>query len=118
MLAVLLAGFAALVSAVTTRRGLAVAAVISVLLVGYTLVSVVNGIAAEHDGGTLGEWVGVLSPYTLVDGFLRWAFDTSTNMLLPPTSAAVGVGHLLGYAVLAFGAVGLLLLRYRRVAAA
>lgn len=118
LLALMLGVFAGLVSAVTTRRGLAVAAVISVLLVGYTLVSAVKGIASENDGGALGEWSGVLSPFTLVDGVMTWAFDTDPNMLLPPDGTAVGLGQLLVYAALTLGAVGLLLLRYRKVAAA
>jgi K+-transporting ATPase A subunit len=60
----------------------------------------------------------VLSPFTLVDGIVGWAFGSETSMELPPDGAGVGLGQVLVFVVLAAGAAGLLLLRYRRVAVA
>ena len=68
LLAACLAGLAALISALTVRRGLAVAAVIVVLVVSYTVVSTIQGIAEEVGNDTVGEIAGMFSPYTLVNG--------------------------------------------------
>ena len=56
LLAACLAGLAALVSAMTTRRGLAVAAVIVVLLVTYTVVATIQGISFETGTRRSARW--------------------------------------------------------------
>ena len=65
LLAACLSGLAAVVSALTVRRGLAVAAVIVVLLVTYTVVATIQGISEEVGSDTVGEIAGLFSPYTL-----------------------------------------------------
>ncbi len=67
---------AALVSALTIRRGLAVAAVIVVLLVSYTVVSTIQGISFETGHETVGQVAGIFSPYTLVNGVQVFLFDS------------------------------------------
>ena len=68
---------AALVAALTIRRGLAVAAVIVVLLVSYTVVSTIQGISSDTGHETVGEVAGLFSPYTLVNGRAgRSSFDS------------------------------------------
>ncbi|MDP3893987.1 ABC transporter permease subunit, partial [Nocardioides sp.] len=59
VLAATLSCLAAVVSALTVRRGLAVAAVIVVLLVSYTVVSTVQGIALGSGHETVGEVAGL-----------------------------------------------------------
>ena len=54
ILAMVLAGLSALVSAVTPKRGIAVAAVIVVLLVSYTVVATIQGIAVSERSYHLG----------------------------------------------------------------
>ncbi|MPZ96974.1 MAG: ABC transporter permease [Propionibacteriales bacterium] len=117
LLAAVLAGLAALVSAVTTRRGLAVTAVIVVLLVSYTVVVSVQGIATEFDNDTVAELAGVFSPYTLVDGLQVWLFDTDTSGPAGPTSTWVGLVYLFVTVLVVAGSVAGLLLRYRKVGA-
>ena len=72
----LLSGLAALVAALTVRRGLAVAAVIVVLGVSYTAVSTIQGIADGAGNDSVGEVAGLFSPYTLVNGVQVFLFDS------------------------------------------
>ncbi|MGH3356967.1 MAG: ABC transporter permease [Nocardioidaceae bacterium] len=116
LLAALLAAFGAVISAVTTRRGLAVAAIIVALVLSFTVVSAVRGIAFEVDAEAVGVAAGVFSPYTLVDGVLAWAFETPPTGPIAPTSALEGTGYLVVAALAVFGATALLMWRYRRLA--
>ncbi|HET7326832.1 MAG TPA: ABC transporter permease [Nocardioidaceae bacterium] len=118
LLAAVLAGLAALVSAVTTRRGLAVAAVIVVLLVSYTVASAVQGIATEVGRDGVAEAGGLLSPYTLIDGLQHWLFDSPASSPAPPTSTGMGLAFLAVTLATIVGTVVAMLLRYRKTAAA
>lgn len=115
LLAACLAGLAALVSALTIRRGLAVAAVIIVLLVSYTMVSTIQGISLESDHATVGEVAGLFSPYTLTNGVQVFLFDSPAATPTPPTGTGMGVLYLVGTAVTVLGSVGAMLARYRRI---
>jgi ABC-2 type transport system permease protein len=117
LLATCLSCLAALAAATTVRRGLAVAAVIVVLLVSYTMVSTVQGISLDSGHDTVGEVAGLFSPYTLVDGVQVFLFDSPSGTPTPPDGAAMGVLYLAALAVTVLGSVGAMLLRYRRVAA-
>lgn len=117
LLALILAGLSALVSAVTTRRGLAVAAVIVVLLVSYTVVSSAQGIATETGNDTVAELAGLFSPYTLVNGLQVWLFDAPESSPAPPTGTVTGLLFCLVTVVTIAASVGAMLLRYRRVEA-
>lgn len=115
LLSVVLSGLAALVSAVTIRRGLAVTAGIVVLLVSYTGVSAVQGVAADTGHGRVGQVAGLFSPYTLVDGLQAWAFDAPASTIAPP-HGAVGWLYVAMTVVAIAGTVGGMLVRYRKAA--
>lgn len=115
LLAACLSGLAALVSALTVRRGLAVASVIVVLLVSYTVVSTIQGISSETGDQRVGEVAGVLSPYTLVDGVQVVLFDSTSATLTPPEGSAMGALYLVATLVTVLGSVAALLWRYRKV---
>lgn len=115
LLSACLAGLAAVVSALTVRRGLAVAAVIVVLLVSYTVVATIQGISLETGNQTVGEVAGVFSPYTLYNGLMVFVFDAREGTPTPPSSDAMGVFYVAATAVTILGTIGLMLLRYRRV---
>ncbi len=117
LLAATLASVAAVIAAVTTRRGLAVAAIITLLLVSSTAASSVQAIALATDRPRVAEWAGLFSPYSLVDGVQVWALGADGSSPAPPTGARGAVFAAVTLAVVA-GAIGLLLLRYRKVAAA
>lgn len=115
VLAGCLAGLAAVVSALTVRRGLAVAAVIVVLLVSYTVVSIVQGISFETDRPMVGEVAGLFSPYTLANGVQVALFDATESTPTPPTGTAMGLLYLAMSALTVAGSAAALLLRYRKV---
>lgn len=115
LLAACLAGLSALVAATTTRRGLAVAAVVVVLLVSYTVVAAIQGISQEVDRDTVGRVAGLFSPYTLVNGVQVFLFDAPAATATPPESTAMGLTYVVVALGVVAGSVGLLLARYRRV---
>jgi ABC-2 type transport system permease protein len=115
LLAACLAGIAALVAALTLRRGLAVAAVIIVLLVTYTVVSIIQGISFDTGHESVGEVAGLFSPYTLVNGVQVFLFDSQESTPTPPTGTAMGLAYLAATAVTVLGTVGAMLARYRRI---
>ena len=112
-----LAGPAAVVAALTTRRGLAIAAIIVVLLVSFVVVSTIQGIGTENGHDTVAQSAGVFSPYTLVNGLQVFLFDSPTGMPADPTGNGVGLLHVLAVLVVLLGSVGAMLWRYRKVEA-
>lgn len=115
LLATCLAGPAALVAALTVRRGLAVAAVIVVLVVSYTVVSTIQGIALGADQPRVGEVAGLFSPYTLVNGVQVFLFDSPEATPTPPDGTAMGFGYLAATLVIVLGSIAGLMARYRKV---
>ena len=115
LLAACLSGLAALVAALTIRRGLAVAAVIVVLLVSYTVVSTIQGIALGADQEAVGEVAGLFSPYTLVNGVQHVLFDVGAATATPPEGAGMGALYVLVMLLTMLASVAALIARYRRV---
>ena len=115
VLAACLSGLAALVSALTIRRGLAVTAVIVVLLVSYTVVATIQGISHESGNDTVGEVAGLFSPYTLTNGLQVFLFDSPEATPTPPDSTAMGIVYVLAALLTVGGSIGGLLARYRTV---
>jgi ABC-2 type transport system permease protein len=115
LLAACLSGLAALVAALTVRRGLAVAAVIVVLLVSYTVVATIQGISEEVGNDTVGQIAGLFSPYTLVNGVQYYLFDTPRATPTPPDSDAMGLTYIAAVLVTVLGSIGGLMARYRSV---
>jgi ABC-2 type transport system permease protein len=115
MLAACLAGLSALTAALTIRRGLAVTAVIVVLLVSYTVVSTIQGIAIGTEHPMVGEVAGLFSPYTLVNGVQVFLFDVPEATPTPPTSTAMGLVYVVAVVATVLGSIGGLLWRYREV---
>jgi ABC-2 type transport system permease protein len=114
--AVTLASVGLLIAAWTPRRGIGVAAIVTVLLVLSGVSAIVAGIANDQGNDTLAGWAGLISPYTMVDGVQVWALDAdSSTVTVPPGSAGGPV-----FAVATLALVGicylLLLRRYRGVA--
>lgn len=98
VLTLILASFSGLIAALTTRAGLAVAAVIVGLMVSSGIVTAVLG--AAHDSGHtgLGHVAAMFNPFTLVAELTSGLFDAPTpNELLVHPSA----GWTVAYAVVA-----------------
>jgi len=115
LLAACLSGLAALVAALTVRRGLAVAGVIVVLLVSYTVVATIQGISYEAGSPTVGEVAGLFSPYTLTNGVQVFLFDSPAATRTPPSSDGMGLVYVAATLLTVLGAAGALLARYRTV---
>jgi ABC-2 type transport system permease protein len=115
LLAACLSGLAALVSALTIRRGLAVAAVIVVLVVSYTVVATIQGISMEAGNETVGEVAGLFSPYTLVNGVQVFLFESPAATPTPPTGQGMGVLYVVTTVLAMLAWVAAMLARYRRV---
>lgn len=115
LLAACLAGLAAVVSAFTIRRGLAVAAVIVVLLVSYTVVSAIQGISQEAGHEAVGQVAGIFSPYTLVNGVQVFLFDAPEATATPPDGTAMGLLYVGATVLTVLGSMAALLARYSKV---
>ncbi|WP_372734990.1 ABC transporter permease [Nocardioides sp.] len=115
LLAACLAGLSAVVAALTVRRGLAVAAVIVVLLVSYTVVATIQGISYDADQRDVGEIAGLFSPYTLVNGVQYFLFDSPRATPTPPRSTGMGIAYVATTVLTVLGCIGVLLARFRRV---
>ncbi|MEP6695895.1 MAG: hypothetical protein ABJA34_03345 [Pseudonocardiales bacterium] len=115
LFALVLAGIGLLIAAFTPRRGFGVAAVIAVLLVTYSAVSVVQGIALEQGQASVAGYAGLFSPFTLVDGVQVWLLHAQPSTPVAPPGTLGGVTFLAATVVVVAVSVALLLLRYRKV---
>jgi len=115
LLAVLLAGLSLVIAALTPRRGLGVAAVITVLVLLTGVQGALQVLGEEQDVPALAGWSGLLSPFTLSNGVLAWAFGVDVVGAPQPPGGLGGPVYLLVALATAAGCYALLVLRYRRV---
>jgi ABC-2 type transport system permease protein len=115
LLAVVLAGLGLVIAAMTPRRGLGVAAIITVLVVLAGVQGAALAIAQEQGAGDSAGWTGLLSPFTLVDGVASRLLQADSPLDPGPPGTAGGLVFLLVAVLLVAACFGLLVLRYRRV---
>ncbi len=115
LLSLVMAGIGLVIAASTPRRGLGVAAIVTVLLVAGGVSAIIAGISRDQGNTTLAGYAGLLSPNTLVDGVVVWAFGTDKASVEPPPGNVGGVVFLLVTVAVIAGCFGLLLRRYRKV---
>jgi ABC-2 type transport system permease protein len=114
-LSLLLAGIGLVIAAITPRRGLGIAAIVTVLLVAGGVSAIIAGVAQDNGNDTIAGYAGLLSPFGILDGVQVWAFGAEVAGVAPPAGTTGGIVALLvGDAVIA-GSFALLLLRYRKV---
>lgn len=113
LLAVLLATVGAVVSSLTMRRGLAIGGSIVVLLFGLGVTAVLQEVGNEQGQETAATWLGLLSPFVLVDAVQHGLGEATSSFEAPPADA--GTAALMLLVALAAAGLGLLLLvgRYR-----
>lgn len=116
LFAAVLAGVGGVLSSWSIRRGFAVVATIMVLLIGNGVVSIVQGIASAQNHERVGEIAGLLSPLTLYNGCTA-AFDSTSPALTPPTGGVMISAYYAVSVAVVLGCLGLLVLRFRKVAA-
>ncbi len=108
VLAACLAAITGVISSWATRSGLAVVASVGVLLVGGTLVTVVNQLM-KVPGTLSGQLAGLLSPFSMSDG-VAYLLDRTLSITSPPE----GMTGMLFVLVAVLGPVlGVLLLQSR-----
>jgi ABC-2 type transport system permease protein len=115
--ALILAGVSGVLAAATTRRGMGVAVIITVLSVSYTAIVSVQGIAQSYDNLTLGGYLGLFSPFTLADGVQIALVNAPTSTPAAPPGAGGEVVFVLVAVALIAGCYALLLRRYRKLTA-
>jgi len=113
--ALILAGVSAVLAAATTRRGIGVAVIITVLSVSYTAVVSIQGIAQYYDNKTLGGYLGLLSPFTLADGVQIALVNAPTSTPEPPPGTVGEAVFIVVAFLLVAGCYGLLLRRYQKL---
>jgi ABC-2 type transport system permease protein len=113
--ALLLACVSLVVAALTPRRGIGVAAIVTVLALLAGVQGIVQGIADGQGDDTVAGYAGLLSPFTLVHGVQHATFGADTVLPASPPGA-LGAWVFAGVLVLLVaGSFGVLMLRYRRV---
>lgn len=115
LLAPVLAGVSLVIAAVTPRRGLGVAAVIAVLVMCGGVGAALQELGRQQGSSTLQGYSGLLSPDTLVNGVLVWAFGAARGGGATPPGTVGGLVFLAVTVALAAACYGFLIVRYRRV---
>ncbi|MFJ8232673.1 ABC transporter permease [Streptomyces sp. NPDC094448] len=115
VLSVLYAGIGLVLAATTPRRGFGVAAIIGMLVISFGAVTSVQAIADDSGSGDLVQWIGLFSPFSLIDGF-QTAFLGATSGYPggEGPGAAVGVVYLLVVLALIAGSYAALMRRYAK----
>lgn len=112
LLSLVLAGIGLVIAAFTPRRGLAVGAIITVLLVLVAVQGILGELAASE--GFDAPYLGLMSPFSLVQGIQTALLGSASPLPSPP--GTLGALVFCSAAVLVVvGSLGSLLLRYRRV---
>lgn len=117
--AVVLAGIGLAIACATPRRGFGVAAIITVILISYVVVSAVEGIAISNDREDIALYAELFTPYNLVNSTQLWLFGVKENPRFSELPAPEGWQGAIFVAVLlaiVAASVGFMLLRYRKAA--
>ncbi len=115
LLAVLLAAIGLAVAAFTPRRGLGVAAIITILLVASGVSFALSGIAEGQGSHGLAALAGVIDPFRLVDGLASQVLGVEPTVSeFAPTGGGQVALFALVYVVVVGGCGLLLRRRYRK----
>jgi ABC-2 type transport system permease protein len=116
ILALVLAGIGLLVASITPKRGFGVAAIIVVLLVLSLVSAILQGLAIDNGNHSLAGYLGIFSPFSLVDGVQVWLFGATTQTQAGPPGTAGGLVFVVVTIAVIAACYGALQLRYRKVA--
>ena len=115
LVALVLAGIGLVIAAMTPRRGLGVAAIISVLMVLAGVQGATQEIALQEGADILAGYLGLLSPFTIVDGVQSRVLGADSVLLASPPGTTGAVVFALVVALVIAASFAALLLRYRKV---
>ena len=114
LLSLMLAGLGLVIAAITPRRGLAVAAVISVLAVLIAVQAIAQEITAEEGATTVSAYLSLLSPFAIVEGVQSSLLNAASVLPTPPGALGTAVFALAVVLIVGLSYL-ILLLRYRSV---
>lgn len=114
VLAVLLATVGLALSALTPRRGLGIASVITVYLLSTGAAPMIYAALYESGNQSAGQWGWLINPFWLVDALQSWLFGTVPHV--PDGAYPAGPAPLFIVAALIAAAVAVLSIRYRKAA--
>lgn len=115
LFALLLAGYGLVIASITPRRGFGIAAIIAVLLVVQLVGAILQGISIDTHHETLAGYLGLIAPFTLVDGVQVWLFGARTNAQQAPPGHLGGLVFVIVFLAEVAAAFAVLQLRYRKV---
>jgi ABC-2 type transport system permease protein len=118
LFALVLSGLALVIASVTPRRGFGIAAIITTLLLLMTITGIAQGVAHYLGHQTAAGYLGMLAPFTLVDGVQVWLLGAGSGAIAGPPGTLGGPVFALGTLVMISGSLALLHLRYRKVSLA
>jgi ABC-2 type transport system permease protein len=116
--ALVLAGIGLLIASLTPKRGFGVAAIITVIIVLGLVGAILQGVSVDAGRLTLAGYLGLVSPFTLVDGVQVWALNGDVNSPAGPPGTLGGVVFLAATIAEVSACYLLLQMRYRRVSGA
>ncbi|WP_018657551.1 ABC transporter permease [Actinomadura flavalba] len=112
--ALVLASLGLVIAAFTARRGLGVAAVIAFYMISTAFVSMLQGIAEARTNFTLVGWLGLLSPFNLVDIVQVRLLGAELTALGAPSGIGGGLAALAICVAIVALAIPILGRRYRK----
>ena len=117
LLALVLAAISLVLAAATPRRGLGVAAIITVLAVLSAVHVAVVGIAGGFgpDAGSAAGWAGLIQPFTLVEGVQQALLGADPATTAVPGGALPAAAFAALTVLVVVGGCALLVARYRKV---
>ena len=117
LLALVLAGISLVLAAATPRRGLGVAAIITVLVVLSGVHATVVGIALSRSPSaeTAAGWAGLVQPFTLVEGVQQALLGADPAVTAVPGGALPAAAFAALTLLVIAGSYALLVARYRKV---
>ncbi|MCB2413968.1 ABC transporter permease [Demequina sp. TTPB684] len=119
LLSLVLAAIGLVLAAFTPRRGLGVAAIITVLVVISGFAAVVALLLIDNGSETLGAYLGALDPFALVDSIaVSWFGVESAFGREVDLGVTGGLAFTAAATLIVAGGIGLLLRRYKKVGVA
>ena len=115
LFALVLAGVGLVIAAVTPRRGLGVAAVLGTFMILIAFSGTLQGVAHTEGHPATAGYVGLISPFGLVDGVQVWLFGKEPSSVAGPPGTTGGIVFTLATLALVAACFGALIQRYRKV---
>lgn len=113
--AAVVTGISLTIAALTPRRGVGVAAVITVLIVAGGVQAALQSLGEQQGNPTLAGYSGLIDPFTLVKTLVVWAFSLGPSGGPVPPEPFGGPIYLAATVALVTGSYAALVRRYRRV---